>query len=97
MLPAIIINIVRKFKMKAPTLKSNANNHKMITQCSLGFNSNLTVQAMAVSTATSMWPLYRRSLQPPPAFFNRLYHEGPSETVGRIKSIRKLIEPQSGW
>lgn len=51
---------------------------------------------MAVSTATSMWPLYRRSLQPPPAFFSRLYHEDPSEAVGRKKSIRKLIEPQSG-
>jgi len=69
----------------------------MKTQGSLEINSNHTVQAMAVSTATSMWPLYRRSLQPPPAFFNRLYHEGPSDTVGRKKSIRKFIEPQSGW
>lgn len=50
---------------------------------------------MAVSTATRMWPLYMRSLHPPPAFFSRLYHE-PSVVVGRRKSIRKLIEPQSG-
>lgn len=60
------------------------------------WTSNLTVQAMAVSTATSMWPLYRRSLQPPPAFFNRLNHEGPSEAVGRRKSIRKLMKPHCG-
>lgn len=55
-----------------------------------------TVQAIAVSTATSMWPLYKRSLQPPPAFFSRLYHEEPSEAVGRKKSIKKLIDSHSG-
>lgn len=51
---------------------------------------------MAVKTATSMCPLYTRSLQPPPAFVSKLYQADPSEAVGRRKSIRKLIEPQSG-
>lgn len=55
-----------------------------------------TVHAIAVSTATSIWPLYSRSLQPPPAFFNNWYHEDPSETVGLNISIRKFIRPQLG-
>lgn len=56
-----------------------------------------TVHAIAVKTATSMCPLYIRSLHPPPAFFRRLYHgEDPSEAVGRRKFARKFILPQFG-
>ncbi|MFS7982855.1 hypothetical protein Hanom_Chr11g00967691 [Helianthus anomalus] len=55
-----------------------------------------TVQAMAVRTATSMCPLYRRSLHPPPAFFSKLIHAASPEGTGRRKSARKLINPQFG-
>jgi hypothetical protein len=56
----------------------------------------LTVHAIAVSTATSMWPLYIRSLQPPLALFNKRYHEDLSPTLGLKMFARKLTFPQSG-
>lgn len=55
-----------------------------------------TVQAIAVKTATIMWPLNTRSLQPPSAFFNKVYQVDPSDGDGRRKSTKKLIDPQSG-
>lgn len=59
---------------------------------------DITVHAIAVKTATSICPLYSRSLHPPPAFFRRLYHGvDPSEAVGLRKSARKFIDPQFGW
>lgn len=65
--------------------------------CEEDLDSIRTVHAIAVKTATSMCPLYIRSLHPPPAFFRRLYHgEDPSDSVGRRKLARKFILPQLG-